>query len=204
MAKHADLDQLVDHVLPLLTPYQLSLYLFLLRHSAPVDGNRQVRIGKRTIAAGLGRGPRSSQGNYQHITEKLNELAELGFIRIGDTTREGTRYGLVPLDQVPTVRERLALVGEEVVAPPDYLRDKILRSELFERDNWQCRYCGTPVTSDTATLDHIVPTSKGGDDAPDNLATCCLLCNSIKAGESYDDAAPRLLAALRSQRLRTQ
>ncbi len=200
-APNDPLERLVDLVLPVLTPYQLSVYLYLLRHGADHGGERHVRIGKRTIAIGLGRGSRSPQGNYQQISEKLTELATLGFIRIGDTSRDGTQYWIVPLEEVPAVTERLEAVGAELEPPPNYFRDPALRTSLFERDKWRCRYCGDRVGPDTAALDHIVPVSKGGSDAPQNLATCCLTCNSIKAGQSYEQAAPRILKALRARRL---
>ena len=79
---------------------------FLLRATDFAGGD--VRIGKRTISARLGKGTRSGQGNYQHITEKLNALAEGGFIAIGDTSREGTQYRVVLPDAVPSVREVIA------------------------------------------------------------------------------------------------
>lgn len=47
-----------------------------------------MRIGKRTISAWLGKGTRSSQGNSQYVTEKLNMLTEMGFIAVGGTSWE--------------------------------------------------------------------------------------------------------------------
>lgn len=78
------LEEIVDHVVPLLPPYETSVYLYLLRKSRLL-GARTVRVGKRTIGEGLGKGTRSRQGNYQHIDEKLKNLARDGFIQIGDT-----------------------------------------------------------------------------------------------------------------------
>jgi 5-methylcytosine-specific restriction endonuclease McrA len=66
----------------------------------------------------------------------------------------------------------------------------------MERDQWTCRYCGEPVTTGTATLDHIVPQSLGGPNTPENLTTACLTCNAIKSGRTYEEAAPDILAAL--------
>lgn len=187
------LPTLVDAVLPLLKPYEFSLYLLLLRHTDFRGG--ELRIGKRTISARLGKGTRASQGNYQHITEKLNVLAELGFIAIGDSTREGTQYRVLLPDAVPAVREVLA-TSEPPATAPDYFTDPALRAELMERDEWTCRYCGDTVTAATATLDHVHPQSLGGPSTPENLTTACLTCNAIKSGRTYDDAAADILAAL--------
>ena len=62
-----------------------------------------IKVGKRTIAAGLGKGTRSSQGNLQHITEKLQELHDLGLIRLGEADRLGTSIAVISPDQVPWV-----------------------------------------------------------------------------------------------------
>lgn len=64
------------------------------------------------------------------------------------------------------------------------------RSQILERDNWKCRYCGTKVhdesqgnwnTPNKAHIDHIVPISKGGDSTPDNLQVLCRTCNLSKS-----------------------
>ena len=162
----------------------------------------EVRVGKRTIATQLGKGTRASQGNYQHISEKLQNLASAGFISIGDTTREGTLYTVSVPDSVPSVRERKAasvVVEKEL----DYFTDPSLRDELMVRDGWKCRYCGEAVTSSTATLDHVVPQHLGGPNTADNLTTACLTCNSIKSGRTYEEAAPDILAAVVRRRSST-
>ncbi|SPM35794.1 HNH endonuclease [Mycobacterium rhizamassiliense] len=184
---------LVDAVLPLLKPYEFSLYLLLLRASEFRGG--EIRIGKRTISARLGQGTRASRGNYNHITEKLNVLAEAGFIAVGDTSREGTQYRVLLPEAIPAVREVIA-TSEPPEQEPDYFTDPVLRAELMERDKWTCRYCGEVVTATTATLDHIIPQSLGGPNTPENLTTACLTCNAIKSGRTYEEAAPEILGAL--------
>lgn len=189
--------EFVDLLLPLLTPYQAVVYL-LLHRLAVRDGEQEtVRVGKRTIAASLGKGSRGAQGNYRQISAKLTQLASIGCISILDTNRNGTSYIVRQPREVPAVRERLAVGTPEPEL--DYYRDPSLRRALFERDRWLCRYCGDVVMDDAATLDHVVPVSKGGEHTAENLVTCCLTCNSIKAGRSYDDAAPQILAALRQR-----
>lgn len=188
---------IVDHVLPTVAPYEFALYMLLLRMTDFRGG--ALRIGKRTIGARLGKGTRSSQGNYQHISEKLQNLATAGFITIGDTTRDGTRYGVIVPDDVRAVRERkAALILPE--KEPNYYEDPALRESLLERDGWRCRYCGELVTSDTATLDRVIPRALGGPNSEENLVTACLTCNSIKSGRTYEEAAPDILAATARRR----
>lgn len=190
------LDDLVDIVLPDLTPYEFALYVYLLRKSLAVGISGQIRVGKRTIAADCGRGSRGSNGPYGHIGKLLKSLADKGYLWIGDTTRQGTLYVVTHPSRIKARTDTL----ESAVAKADWFRDPLLRRELFERDNLICRYCGDRVSADNATLDHIIPSSQGGADSSDNLTTCCLMCNSVKSGRSYKEAAPDILESVRSRR----
>jgi len=51
------------------------------------------------------------------------------------------------------------------------------RFEVFQRDGFQCQYCGRLVPDVTLEADHIMPVSKGGTDDPLNLITSCHDCN---------------------------
>jgi HNH endonuclease len=51
---------------------------------------------------------------------------------------------------------------------------------LAQRDGLQCRYCQVPLCPCEATIDHRVPGSRGGSNAPVNLCLACLSCNSRK------------------------
>lgn len=62
---------------------------------------------------------------------------------------------------------------------------------IWQRDNYRCYYCGRRVKDyfpkmtgnslpgDAATVDHIIPRSKGGKDIEGNLVTACKRCNSL-------------------------
>ena len=56
---------------------------------------------------------------------------------------------------------------------------QLMRQVVFERDGWQCVYCG--MRSGTLTCDHVIPVSRGGGSTLDNLVTACLACNLEKA-----------------------
>lgn len=49
---------------------------------------------------------------------------------------------------------------------------------LFKRDGQACIYCGTPLTEETATVEHIVPLGQGGPDRMINMALACFECNN--------------------------
>ncbi len=54
-----------------------------------------------------------------------------------------------------------------------------LRLAVLERDNYICMHCGNEATE----ADHIIPKSKGGKDAMDNLVASCKPCNA-KRGDT--------------------
>lgn len=60
------------------------------------------------------------------------------------------------------------------------------RTDIFERDGWTCQLCGDPIDpaetirARTATIDHIVPISKGGPDTFENAQAAHMGCNSRK------------------------
>ena len=67
------------------------------------------------------------------------------------------------------------------------------RENVYRRDNFECVYCGDNNRK-TLTLDHVIPQSKGGKDAWDNLVTACRRCNSEKSNltlEEYGKEIPQ-------------
>lgn len=177
------------------------MYVFLLRHShLNSEAAATVRMGQRTIAQLYGRGPKMSVPSRQHVIRQLETLEEKGCIRIGDTTREGTLYTIILPSDVPLVIEKRSLKSEQ--EPDDFYNDPEKRREVYERDQWICQYCGDRVTPENATLDHFIPQCKGGTHKRENLRTACLLCNSIKSGKSYEEAAVHLLKSIQTRRER--
>lgn len=61
-----------------------------------------------------------------------------------------------------------------------------LRQRIKERDGYACRQCGASVQQEPNLLleiDHIIPVSKGGLTAEDNLQTLCWRCNRKKGAK---------------------
>lgn len=65
-------------------------------------------------------------------------------------------------------------------------RVKLTRREVFIRDGFSCQYCGRQVND--LTIDHVVPKSRGGGHAWDNLVSACKPCNHRKGGKSLGEA----------------
>jgi 5-methylcytosine-specific restriction endonuclease McrA len=73
---------------------------------------------------------------------------------------------------------------------------------IFKRDGGRCHWCGCEVSTHRkpswltlsrthATLDHIVPVSKGGRDTLGNLVLACNGCNSERGNMSAKTFANR-------------
>ena len=54
------------------------------------------------------------------------------------------------------------------------------------RKDRRCYYCKTRLTADTATIDHVVPLSKGGRRSKKNEVLACADCNRKKADSMPD------------------
>ena len=55
-----------------------------------------------------------------------------------------------------------------------------IRLKVLDRDTYRCVFCGKSPATDVGTklhIDHIIPFSKGGKTALDNLQTLCYECN---------------------------
>ena len=194
------IEQFVDYLMPELTPHETSMYIFLLRNSHLLNGTNTVRIGQRTIAQKYGRGPKMSVPSRAHITRQINVLEEKGCIRVGDTNREGTLYEVLLPMQIPLVIEKLSVsVSDE---EEDCYNNAEKRKELYERDQWICQYCGEKVSTKNITLDHFIPHHSGGSNKKENLRTACLMCNSVKSGKNYEEAAVHLLKSIQERRKR--
>lgn len=64
------------------------------------------------------------------------------------------------------------------------IRSSIPNFLIYERDNFQCVYCGKSSIEDGVKLhvDHVYPRSKDGGDDKYNLVTSCQSCNNQKSG----------------------
>ena len=66
--------------------------------------------------------------------------------------------------------------------------EDVAYEDIFYRDNGTCKICGLPVPFDKhiddnwgATIDHIVPLSKGGEHSIKNCQLAHRICNSLKS-----------------------
>jgi 5-methylcytosine-specific restriction endonuclease McrA len=71
-------------------------------------------------------------------------------------------------------------------------RVRLNRRNIFARDNNHCQYCGKRFATSELSLDHIVPTCRGGDTSWENLVCACVRCNVRKGGRTPQEAGLKL------------
>jgi 5-methylcytosine-specific restriction endonuclease McrA len=77
------------------------------------------------------------------------------------------------------------------------------RKNILLRDRNTCQYCGLVMSSGELTLDHVVPRSRGGLSAWENLVACCHPCNRRKGNHLLGEIDMRLLKEPRPFTLHT-
>lgn len=105
-------------------------------------------------------------------TAEMIEAAE-GVVR--------SQYLTIPRPAVIRLRHMVRAPRHRVAA--------LSRRAVFARDEYRCQYCGDRADS----IDHVVPRSRGGIDAWDNLAAACRPCNAHKRDRTPDEAGMRLV-----------
>ena len=67
---------------------------------------------------------------------------------------------------------------------PRRFRRQVTNTFLFARDDYRCQFCGRTQADlkarECLTRDHLVPLSRGGSNAWNNVLTACSSCNTRK------------------------
>ncbi len=66
------------------------------------------------------------------------------------------------------------------------------RKNIMLRDRYTCQYCGHTFPASELTMDHVIPRSRGGTSAWENLVTCCIPCNNLKGNRTPEEAGMKL------------
>lgn len=105
--------------------------------------------------------------------------------RLGRTPE---RIGLVE-GAVPVPRVILLTTYDRV--PQRYVR--FSRVNVYARDRSECQYCGRRLPRAHLNLDHVVPRSRGGRSAWENVVCSCIECNRRKGDRTPTEAGMRLV-----------
>jgi len=66
------------------------------------------------------------------------------------------------------------------------------RKNILMRDRYTCQYCHRTLPSSELTLDHVVPRSRAGESAWENLVACCNPCNNKKGNRTPEESGMKL------------
>lgn len=103
-------------------------------------------------------------------------------------TSAGPVMGQVPIKHdVPATLRLLNQVHKRWKAP------RFRKKVLFNRDEWKCQYCSTKLHWDAVTIDHVMPSSRGGATSWLNCVTACKPCNKRKANMTPEEANMHLI-----------
>lgn len=72
-------------------------------------------------------------------------------------------------------------------------RPKLCAKSIRDRDRYRCQYTGALLKPDEGSLDHVVPRSRGGKDAWENLVWSSKAVNSRKGNRLPHEAGLKLL-----------
>lgn len=69
----------------------------------------------------------------------------------------------------------------------------LTNAALFRRDRYTCCWCGNVFSDKALTREHIIPTSRGGLDCWENVASSCSADNSRRGSKLAEEAGMKLL-----------
>ena len=71
------------------------------------------------------------------------------------------------------------------------------KKHIIQRDKWTCQYCSCKLSSENATVDHVVPSSffkkREESNTWTNVVACCQKCNCKKKNRTPEDAGMKLI-----------
>lgn len=65
---------------------------------------------------------------------------------------------------------------------------RALTDRIYARDQGTCHICRMQVRREDASLDHLIPVSRGGLSIESNLALAHLRCNTSRGAKTLEDA----------------
>lgn len=112
----------------------------------------------------------------------FQEIALVSWKRAVCLVVRGKAEVVEELDKQIHPKMKLPLAIRLIKAIRRLWKDKVPwnRTNVFIRDEYRCGYCNKKLTSKEATIDHVIPVSRGGKNTWDNTITSCFDCNNLK------------------------
>jgi hypothetical protein len=104
----------------------------------------------------------------------------------------GGKSKLTGQPSIITLPAIIACGGERL--SPVRINPPLTNRALFQRDNYQCLYCGLSFSAEELSRDHVHPISRGGQNRWENVVAACKRCNQRKGCLLLEESNLSLLA----------
>lgn len=115
-------------------------------------------------------------------------MGEVDFTLYGGTSRMTGEQSTLKMNTIIAIRGK--------VNPRQFAHNNrvpLTNRSLFRRDQHVCAYCGNIFSDGKLTRDHIIPSSRGGQNTWMNVVACCSHCNKVKDNKTPEEAGMQLL-----------
>ena len=93
-----------------------------------------------------------------------------------------------------TIRVPTVLISKNYNKMPfKYFKGKPTKQQIYLRDQGICQYTGKKIDKNTATIDHVLPKSRGGADNWNNMVLCSRDINLKKGNKLNSEVSLNLL-----------
>jgi len=103
---------------------------------------------------------------------------------LDEPNKDGAHYIITTAGKIRVPEVILLLDYSQI----PHINVKLTRRNLLIRDNFRCVYTNKTVTSHTATMDHVIPKSRGGKTEWTNLVICSFDANVKKGNRTPQEA----------------
>jgi hypothetical protein len=114
------------------------------------------------------------------------------FARLYDPDAEEETFDLTAPKRQTDDQRRLVSLPLKMEKGGRYTRYRLTRLSK----NPHCCYCDCELNAESASLDHVLPQSKGGDHWPANLLLACSDCNGAKSSFTFAEWLDALLKSV--------
>lgn len=95
------------------------------------------------------------------------------------------------------IKKKAEFISEKVIRLVNFIylpitrirNTKPSRKSIHARDGYKCVYCNS---TRNLTIDHLIPSSRGGKNEWKNLVSCCNKCNTYKGDRTPEECGMKL------------
>ena len=122
--------------------------------------------------------------SYMEVIKEFDKWASLPIREYDEYVRSAKTVYRLPSVVICSKFDRI--IHKKVVFPT--------KANIWRRDNYTCQYTGKRLTKDELSVDHIIPSSRGGENTWENLVTCEKNLNTWKGNRTPKECKLRLLS----------